>query len=389
MKTFAPRGNIYGPILPQFVLEKPVTFGAKIMYALLCNYAAEKDHCWPSQNTLAARLSCSVSSVKNYLAELVKAKLIEVRREQYRSSVYYMLNPGELRDQEAKADGPQPEITCPEPKSGYLNNLNKQSQEKNPPLPPTEPEAPKVSPGSEPPAAGGVSVSLSDFETAWELYPKKDAKGFARVAWLKLQRSGQLPLLDQIRAAIQRFVASESWQREQGRFVPQMGNWLRGQRWLDPLSPAEEAAEQERQRREEMSRLLRVQEEQERRQQEQRDAEKARLRPLFDALAAKFTESFNDAQVAMAFGTWLHLHSRGAAPMASDVAPNNGQGIMDFMNAFKRKHEEAQYRARHGQPEANRPDVRAADFKPCAEILRHSPVFSQLFSGTEQLRQAV
>ena len=386
METFAPRGNIYGPILPQFVLEKPVTFGAKIMYALLCNYASEKDHCWPSQATLAARLSCSVSSVKNYLGELVKAKLIVIRREQYRSSVYYLLNPGGLRGQEAKITDPQPEVVCPEPESGYLNNLNKQSQEKNPPLPPTEPEAPNVSPGSEPPAAGGVSVSLSDFETAWEMYPKKDAKGFALVAWRKLQRSGQLPPLDQIRAAIQRFAASESWQREQGRFVPQMGNWLRGQRWLDPLSPAEEAAERERQRREELSRILRMQEEQERRQQERRNAEKARLRPLFDALAAKFMEPFNDA---MAFGSWLHLHSKGFAPLASDVPSNNSQGIMDFMNAFKRKREEAQYRARHGQPEANRPGYRAGGFRSCAEALRHSPAFSQLFSGTEQLRQAV
>ncbi|SBW08159.1 conserved hypothetical protein [uncultured delta proteobacterium] len=388
METFAPRGNIYGPILPQFVLEKPITFGAKIMYALLCNYASEKDHCWPSQATLAARLSCSVSSVKNYLAELVKAKLIDVRREQYRSSVYYMLNPGELRGQEAKVAGQQPEVACPEPKSDYLNNLNKQFQEKNPPLPPTEPEAPKASPASEPPAAGGVSVSLSDFENAWELYPKKDAKGFARVAWLKLQRSGQLPPLDEVRAAIQRFSVSESWQREQGRFVPQMGNWLRGQRWLDPLSPAEETAERERQRREELSRSLQAQQEREKRLQEQRSAERARLRPHFDALAAKFADPLNDAQVAMAFGTWLHLHPQGLAPLASDVPANNCQGIMDFMNAFKRKREEAQYRARHAQ-QPDRFDARTASLKPCDKILRNIPLFSQLFSGTEQLRQAV
>ena len=389
METFAPRGNIYGPILPQFVLEKPVTFGAKIMYALLCNYASEKDHCWPSQATLAARLSCSVSSVKNYLAELVKVKLIEVRRGQYRSSVYYMLNPGELRGQETKVDGQQPEVVCPEPKSGYLNNLSKQSKEENPPLPPTEPETPKTSnasPVSESPAAGGVSVSFPDFEKAWELYPKKDAKGFARIAWLKLQRGGLLPPLDEMRDAIQRFMTSESWQRDNGRFVPQMGNWLRGQRWLDPLSPAEEAAERERQHQEELSRSLRMQEEREKRLQEQRNAEKARLRPLFDALAAKFPEPFNDA---MGFGTWMYLHSKGFAPMASDVPASNALGIVDFMNAFKRKREEAQYLASHAQAEAKRLDVRADEPRLCGEILRHSSVFSQFFSGTEQLRQAV
>ena len=73
------------------------------------------------------------------------------------------------------------------------------------------------------------------------MYPKKEAKGFARMAWLKLSRSGQLPSLPELHAAIRRFAASEGWQREQGRFVPQMGNWLRGQRWLDPLPLAEQA----------------------------------------------------------------------------------------------------------------------------------------------------
>ena len=36
MKTFAPKGNIFGPILPQFILEMPLSLGAKVMYALLC-----------------------------------------------------------------------------------------------------------------------------------------------------------------------------------------------------------------------------------------------------------------------------------------------------------------------------------------------------------------
>ena len=44
METFAPKGKIFGPILPQFILEKRITLGAKVMYALLCNYAYEKDH---------------------------------------------------------------------------------------------------------------------------------------------------------------------------------------------------------------------------------------------------------------------------------------------------------------------------------------------------------
>ena len=140
METFAPRGNIHGPILPQFVLEKSMTFGAKTMYAILCDYAADKDHCWPSQTTLAKRLSCSISSVKNYLAELVREKLIFIRREQYRSSVYYLLRPEEMvKTQETNFANKQSESGCNEATSGYLTTLNKQRKEENSPSSPHAP----------------------------------------------------------------------------------------------------------------------------------------------------------------------------------------------------------------------------------------------------------
>lgn len=204
------------------------------MYALLCNYASDKDHCWPSQKTLAARLACSVSSIKNYLAELVREKLIEVRHENYRSSVYYILQPEGLRKRVAPAGG-QPKFDSGQPESGHINNLSKQ-QGKNTPLPPMKPER-KDELSSSAPSAGGVGSAELDFETAWESYPRKEAKGFARMAWFKLLRSGQLPSLQELLSAIARSSASESWQKEQGRFIPQMANWLRGQRWLDSSLP--------------------------------------------------------------------------------------------------------------------------------------------------------
>ena len=140
METFAPRGNIHGPILPQFVLEKSMTFGAKTMYAILCDYAADKDHCWPSQTTLSKRLSCSISSVKNYLAELVREKLIFIRREQYRSSVYYLLCPEACSEQqETNTVHQQSEYGCDVATSSPLTTLNKQRKEENPPFPPMRP----------------------------------------------------------------------------------------------------------------------------------------------------------------------------------------------------------------------------------------------------------
>lgn len=121
----------------------------------------------------------------------------------------------------------------------------------------------------------------------------------------------------------------------------------------------------------------------------QKSAEKARLKPLYDAFAARFPEHCNEAKAAMVFGTWLHLHSQGLAPLASDVPAENALDIIEFMNAFKRQREEAQYRASHEHPEPDRLDARANEPRSCAASLRRLPVFSQDFSRTDQLRQAV
>lgn len=382
MKTFSPKGNIHGPILPQFVLRKSITFGAKTMYAILCDYAADKDHCWPSQATLAKRLSCSISSVKNYLAELVREKLIFIRREQYRSSVYYLLRPEEMvKTQETNFANKQSESGCNEATSGYLTTLNKQRKEENSPSSPHAPGETASVPvrrTSNAPAAGGVS-SLPDFENIWAMYPKKEAKGFARMAWLKLSRSGQLPSLPELHAAIRRFAASEGWQREQGRFVPQMGNWLRGQRWLDPLPLAEQAEATQKQS---ALQALRVREEQEQRLQKRKDAERARLRPLFDAFATKFPPIANDA---MPFGIWQYLHSQNRAPSADDVPPENSLGIIAFLNDFKRRRQTADFRTKRQSL-----NVRREAGTPCrsaGDILRSLPV-SRLFPGGEQPERA-
>ena len=361
METFAPKGNIRGPILPQFVLQMSITFGAKTMYAILCDYAADKDHCWPSQATLAKRLSCSISSVKNYLAELVREKLISIKREQYRSSVYYLLRPEELpQKQETSFADKQSEADCHEAKSGYLNNLSKQRKEKYSPLSPHVPGE-TVNPVRRmvrTPATGGVSSSLPDFESTWAMYPKKEAKGFARLAWLQLLRSGELPPLAELHAAIRRFASSESWQCEQGRFVPQMGNWLRGQRWLDPVRPSGQTGEE---RTQDLRRAMQAREEREQRQHEAWSANKARLRPLFDAFAAKFPPVANDA---MPFGIWLHLHSQNRAPSADEVPPGNTLGIVEFLHDYKQHRQTAEYRRQRETPLNGRKDAG----NPCRSV---------------------
>lgn len=209
------------------------------------------------------------------------------------------------------------------------------------------------------PAVGCVfSASHQDFESTWAMYPKKEAKGFARLAWLQLLRSGELPPLAELHAAIRRFASSESWQREQGRFVPQLGNWLRGQRWLDPLPPSEQAEQKHEQ---DMRQAMRMQEEREQHRHETWLADKARLRPMFEAFAAKFPPLANDA---MPFGIWLHLHSRNHAPSADDVPPGNTLGIVEFLRDYKWRCQTADYRM---QREASS-HVRKETGNPCRSV---------------------
>lgn len=146
--TFAPRGCIRGPILPRFVLTMDMSPGAKTIYAILCDIAADKDHCWPSHARLAELLHCSVSSVKNWLRELVTHKLIAIRRNAARTSTYYMLKPSMLQASGAAFIGKAQEanFTSCQTKFAYRKNFKKDSI--LPPTPPTQ-------------AAGSSSLALT------------------------------------------------------------------------------------------------------------------------------------------------------------------------------------------------------------------------------------
>lgn len=92
----------------------------------------------------------------------------------------------------------------------------------------------EVSP--EPPQTdGGGSGNLQDqrFDQFWEAYPKKVGKVDARKAWKKAKITGEI--FDKIMTAIKDAKASEQWQRENGRFIPNPSTWINQGRWDDEL----------------------------------------------------------------------------------------------------------------------------------------------------------
>lgn len=69
------------------------------------------------------------------------------------------------------------------------------------------------------------------FDEFWTAYPKKVGKKAAWSSWNKLRPDAELH--DKIMTAIGKARATDQWQRENGRFIPNPATWLNQGRWDD------------------------------------------------------------------------------------------------------------------------------------------------------------
>ncbi|MGJ3237392.1 MAG: helix-turn-helix domain-containing protein [Anaerolineae bacterium] len=76
--------------VPNFILESDkLSPGAKLTYAMLLKYAREEDECFPGQKRLGDDMGTSERSVRTWLKELQKHKLVtSKRRGQGKSNLY-------------------------------------------------------------------------------------------------------------------------------------------------------------------------------------------------------------------------------------------------------------------------------------------------------------
>jgi len=76
--------------------------------------------------------------------------------------------------------------------------------------------------------------TTNGFDEFWKSYPKKQARKDALKAWKALVT----PDLEAILSGLEQAVGSESWQKEEGKYIPLPATWLRGARWEDEPPPA-------------------------------------------------------------------------------------------------------------------------------------------------------
>jgi hypothetical protein len=67
--------------VPNFILkDDTLSLGAKVTYALFLHYAWHNDSCFPGQDRLGRDMGMSTSRANEFIKELEKAGLIEIKR---------------------------------------------------------------------------------------------------------------------------------------------------------------------------------------------------------------------------------------------------------------------------------------------------------------------
>ena len=79
-----------------------------------------------------------------------------------------------------------------------------------------------------------VVVPAYLFSGVWKLYPKHKDKAKALKEWNRLKADRKL--MREMSAALRAQIASEEWQRDNGRAIPYPCRWLSHRRWEDELT---------------------------------------------------------------------------------------------------------------------------------------------------------
>ena len=351
--------------------------GPVLLYLLLFRKAYKGGLCWPSQLSLAKACKCTVRSIQHYLRALAALQYISIEQQEDGRNVYRLLLSRRVRffiaqdesghDQDGGNDQGE-EFSSDHAKIFRMGGENSSpiyksnKSIKNTPLSPhasagreSAPSARKPFPSTTPvpcPQADGWGDSSSRkrrqgkasafqtanglFEQFFAAYPRKDAKEPARSVWHQLWRRGALPALDHLLTALERFRASTGWNREHGRFVPYLVNWLRGRRWADVTgapessSPGVQPAPSASPEKAEQIRICMQRLE----DQHRTDPALAAARPLFEKFLSRFADGRRKR--GPAWGLWSLLYRLGKAPTAAQASSSSDVGVLSFLQDWQR-----------------------------------------------------
>jgi len=217
----------------------PITGPRKAVLLVLANHADEHGDCFPSQERIATHAGVTDRCVRTAMAELQKLGLVDVTATG-RSRNYHLNLDAEVADTGTTCRYPEPSI--PERGSGHTGTSFRSHRNVVPehrnvvPTNPQEPSRTIIEPpypySPQPEIAEGkakpsplVNGQAKGFETWWQAYPRKEAKGAAAKAYAKaLTLTDPQALLDAL---------DRNWPTR--KYIPHPATWLNSQRWLDEI----------------------------------------------------------------------------------------------------------------------------------------------------------
>jgi len=273
MRTFSPTSlffHVRDKYQPRFIKhDELISIGSSYLYGIIFEFCGDKDHCYPSQTTLALLCKSSTRTVQNYTAQLVKAEYIAVKKDEKtgRNIYYLLLSPRllallrklgipthetQISGTAAKNEGLQ------EAHENFSPYIRDQRDQDTPLSPLPKPAAPSPSchsrtgfPSSAPTTqrvqGRGDFSSLSrtgapqithvlhrptehEFENLWAAWPQAASwamphnRQLALRVYRRMRRARQLPPIEKLLGIVEQYKLTDS--RWLNGYPPELSNWL-------------------------------------------------------------------------------------------------------------------------------------------------------------------
>ena len=214
----------YWAIIPAAVrYDTKVPPMARLLYAEISSLTDQRGYCYASNAYFMRLFGFAERTLQRHLRVLEERGYIWVEDGAGgagRRKIYGGINP--LANNPVKIDGVTPTKMSPNPDKNVAH-IKKDNRKEN--------NTPQSPPGG---SEGSDIWDPEAFERFWQLYPKKRDKAKCIKEWNKLKADRKLMRV--MSAALGRQMASEEWQRDNGRAIPYPCRWLSHRRWEDELT---------------------------------------------------------------------------------------------------------------------------------------------------------
>lgn len=219
----------YWAVLPAAVRYDPkLPASAKLLYAEISSLTDSRGYCWASNAYFERLYDLSERTIVRLIRALEKAgyiRILDAGGGSARRKIAAGINP--LAENPVKNDGVTPDKNVSTPRQkcqgGGDKNVTQNKKEIRKEINP--PKAPQ----------GAADIwDPEAWERFWKLYPKHKDKAKALKEWNRLKADRKL--MREMSAALRAQIASEEWQRDNGRAIPYPCRWLSHRRWEDELT---------------------------------------------------------------------------------------------------------------------------------------------------------